>query len=153
MIDLLTAADMALAEIRKHDLSTETLEIKPGSPTTRKWSTRTGDFTRPYLPTVTLNMFSRPVAFLAWVEHLDVERVRVHRRALDTCLYADVDLYGLCWEVNSSVDRPGSGPHLPGITVDWIRQRSGRRGDDAWISPLDLRATLSVLGVVEVVAS
>lgn len=153
MIDVLTAAEMAIAEARRHHLPIGSIEVAPGSTTAKRWSAATRDFTRPVLPKVTLCVFSQPAAFLAWAEHLDVERVHVERRALDTCLHADVDLYGLTWSINSSLSRPKQGPHLPGITVDWPRRPSGRARDEAWIPLSDLRTTLTALGVVEEVAS
>lgn len=150
MIDVLTAAEMAVAEIRKHNLFVSSIELTPGSEGSRKHNWRTGEMTRPCLPQVSMRMFSRPEAFLAWCEHLDVERIRVTRRAFDTCLHADTDLYGLCWAVHSSMSRPKSGPHLPGIKPTWWRQPSGRASDDGWITLPDLRVTFAALGVVEV---
>lgn len=153
MIDVLTATEMAVAEARKHHLPIGSIEVQPGSTTAKRWNAATRDFTRPVLPQVTLCVFSRPDAFLAWAEHLDVERVHVERRALDTCLHADVDLYGLTWSLNSDLSRLEKGPHLPGITVDWPRYPSGRQKDSAWISLQDLRTTLSALGLAQAVAS
>ena len=150
MIDVLTATDMALEEIRKHSLPVVTLEITPGSPTSHKYDWHTKDYTRPVLPQVSLRLFGKPAGFLAWCEHLDAERIWVKRRDLDTCLHANVDLYGLCWSMNSLVSRPDAGPHLPGVAVAWERQPSGRAGNEAVISLQDLRVALTALGVLEV---
>lgn len=150
MIDVLTATEMALAEIRKHSLPVISLDITPGSPASHKWNWRTKNHTRPVLTQVSLRLFHKPAAFLAWCEHLDAERIRVKRRDLDTCLHADVDLYGLCWSMHSSVSRPDAGPHLPGIAVAWERQPSGRAGNEAVVSLQDLRVTLTALTALDV---
>lgn len=146
MVDLLTAAEMAVALMRQHNLTTGSIEINPGWPKARRWNSQTGDMSRPVLTSVRLHM-SNPVAFLTWCEHLNMDRIHVRRRDMDTCLNANIDRDGLCWMVGSSLRRPYDGKHLPGIAVDWRRQPSGRRGNDAWITLPDLRATFAALGV------
>jgi hypothetical protein len=143
-MDLLTATETAIAEIRKTGLYVGRLDVQPEIPGARR-DPDTQDWTCPRLAEVGLMMFSRPDAFLAWAEHLAPDRVSVQRRDWDTCLHFWVDRIGVTWRVSGSVSRP-EGKHLPGIDVDWERQPSGRRGDHAWITVAELRTALTVLG-------
>jgi hypothetical protein len=147
MIDILTAAEHAIAVMRQHNLTTGTFEVKPGMPGAKGWNFTEKAYTRPILTEIQLCMFGKPAAFLRWAEHLNVERIRVKRRDLDACLHADTDRDGLRWSIHTDTSRPVDGQHLPGITVNWIRQHSGRRGDEAWITLPELRATFTALGI------
>lgn len=147
MVDILTAAEQAIAVMRQHNLTTGTIEVKPGIPGAMGWNHREQKHNRPVLTEVELCMFHNPAAFLCWAEHLEVERISVQRRELDTCLHANIDRDGLRWSIHTSTSRPHGGQHLPGITVDWMRQPSGRRGNEAWITLPDLRATFAALGI------
>jgi hypothetical protein len=149
MVDILTAAEQAIAVMRQHQLTTGTFEVKPGWPGAKGWNFAEKAHTRPILTEIQLSMFGKPAEFLRWAEHLNVERILVQRRDFDTCLHADADRDGLRWSIHTDTRRPYDGVHLPGITVDWIRQDSGRRGNEAYIPLPDLRATLAALGVVE----
>jgi hypothetical protein len=144
ILGVLDAAEIAITEMRQHGLTANYIEFRPGS-NGRRWDHKTKDFTRPCFPQVRLH--GTPQQFLTWVEHLQIERIHVKRRDSDTCLNAGIDYSGLFWSVGASVDRPVDQPHLPGITVDWERQRSGRRGNDASITLAELRTTLAALGV------
>jgi hypothetical protein len=143
MLGVLDAAEIAIDEMREHGLTANHIEFRPGSEG-RRWDHKTQDFTRPCFPQVRLH--GTPQQFLAWAEHLQVERIHVKRRDMDTCLNAGIDRDGLCWLLGGSVAREGK-QHLPGITVDWRRQKSGRRGDDAHITLPELRTTLGALGI------
>lgn len=147
MIDVLTAAETAITEMRQHNLTTRTLQIKPGWPGARGWNRDEQAWTRPRLTEIQLSMFGQPAEFLRWAEHLSVERIRVQRRDFDTCLHANIDRDGLCWSIHTDTHRPADGQHLPGIAVEWIRQSSGRRGNEAWITLPDLRVTFAALGI------
>ena len=151
MVDILTAAETAIAVMRQHNLTTGTFQVKPGWRGARSWDFAAKTYTRPVLTEIELCMFSNPAEFLRWAEYLNVERIRVQRRDLDTCLHADTDRGGLRWSIHTSTGRPFDGNHLPGITVDWIRQSSGRRGNEAWIRLPDLRVTFAALGITETV--
>jgi hypothetical protein len=149
MVDILTAAEQTIAVMRRHNLTTGTLQVKPGMPGAKGWNFAEKAHTRPILTEVELCMFGKPAEFLRWAEHLRGERIRVQRRDFDTCLHADTDRDGLRWSIHTDTRRPHDGKHLPGITVDWIRQESGRRGNEAWITLPDLRATFAALGIVD----
>lgn len=146
-VDVLDAAAILTTETRQNGLTVHTFEIHPG---------RQGvDEPRRQVPAqlteIRLHLFGKPDLFLRWIEHLQVEQVHVHRRAFDTCLHASAVLHGLRWRINGDVSRPyDSGrylPHLPGIIVDWAKQPSGRRGDDAYITLPELRTTVAALGI------
>ena len=143
ILDVITAAETATTEMREHGLTANYIEFRPGSEG-RRWDHETRDFTRPCFPQVRLH--GTPQQFLAWVEHLQVERIHVKRRDMDACLNAGIDRHDLCWLLGASVAREGK-QHLPGIDVDWHRKKSGRRGDDAWITPQELRIALVALGL------
>lgn len=149
MVDILTAAEQAIAVMRQHQLTTGTLKAIPGQPGAKGWNFTEKTYARPILTEIQLSMFGEPAEFLRWAEHLNVARISVKRRDFDTCLHADADRDGLRWSIHSDVSRPVDGKHLPGITVDWARQGSGRRGNEAYILLPDLRATLTTLGIAD----
>lgn len=147
MVDLLTAAETAIAVMRQHNLTSNSFGVTPGQPGAKGWNSEEQAYTRPILTEIQLSMFNAPAKFLRWAEHLDIERIWVQRRDYDTCLHANTDRDGLRWSIHTSARRPLAGRHLPGITVDWERQPSGRRGNSAWITLPDLRATFTSLDV------
>lgn len=149
MVDILAATEQAIAVMRRHNLTAGTLKAIPGQPGAKGWNFTEKTYARPILTEIQLSMFGKPAEFLRWAEHLDVERIFVKRRDFDTCLHANADRDGLRWSIHSDVPRPVDGKHLPGITVDWARQESGRRGNEAYISLSDLRAALTALGIVD----
>jgi hypothetical protein len=128
--------------ISEHGLPGTHLDFACGSSTAHRWNPETRDFTLPVLPEVTVILSSTPHGFVRWCEALGAGQVAVERRELDVCLHATIDRDGITWNLAGSVSRRG-GRGLPGITVDWKRTRSGRRGNHAVITIDDLRATIA----------
>jgi hypothetical protein len=148
--EVLAGMNAADTLIREHGLSVDRINVQPGAPTAFRRNPATGEWNLPTLPTIEVMMFGQPLAFLAWCRAIHAERVRVKRRDLDTCMWTHVDMDGFNWRLAGDVRRPDSGAHLPGITPDWERQRSGRRGDEAWISVDELDATVALLTAHEI---
>lgn len=144
MIDILSAAELALAEIRAHQLRADTFDVRQPQQGDLKYDRGTGERSRPCLPEIKLTV-GDAAAFLAWCEYLQATEVRVWRAAFNVYFHLDNDRADLCWKVSTCVKRLPSGPHLPGIKPQWKRTGSNRPGKDAWISLEELRITLAAL--------
>jgi hypothetical protein len=146
--EIIETMELVVSFARRHELSLEGVRVSPGSPGSRYLR---GDL--PVIASAELFLFGQPLEFLRWCEALGVESVEVHRRDLDVCLHAFAhDVEGITWKPGSSVSRlvhDGKNTRvvkaLPGITVNWNRTPSGRRGDHARVGLADLRVSLSLL--------
>ncbi|MDQ0376571.1 hypothetical protein [Amycolatopsis thermophila] len=134
------------AVAREHHLQLRTTHIKPAQPGAKRWDPKTEDYTRPVLPE--LGLFPPDTAeFVRWCRALDVTTIHVERRPSDVCFHATTDRDGLTWRIHGWIPRDDNGRAMPGITVDWTRTSSGRRGNHATIPLTDLVTSLAHRGV------
>lgn len=153
MFDVLTATELALAEIRAHNLHAAGLAVSRGQQGNMgKYNPATDDWSRPCLPEIRLSVYHDAPAFLAWCDYLQSTRVRVTRGDYSIHFHLDDDRGELCWKVVTNVKKPASGPCLPGIKPEWKRNRSNRPGNAALITVDELRTTFEALGVLAVAA-
>lgn len=132
--------------VHEHDLQLATTHIKPSSPGAKRWDPKTEDYTRPVLPEV--GLFPPGSAeFVRWCRALDIATAHVERRPYDVCFHAVTDRDGLTWRVHGWTSRDDNGRAMPGITVDWTRTSSGRRGNRATIPLPDLVTSLAHRGM------
>jgi hypothetical protein len=145
--ELLDAQTTAIAFIREHGLYADSIDLRLGSTTARRWNRETQDFDRPCMPIrATVCMFRHPEEFLRWADALPPADVLVKRRDGDTCLNLYSDHANITWEIASGISRPETGPHLPGIPAPWTRNRRRALTDHGRISAEQLRTVLATLG-------
>jgi hypothetical protein len=130
---LLAATETALRIMREHHLYARALHVDADGLGEGERRAR-----------IQLFMYSQPGAFLEWCRFLKPGNVFIERREHDTCLHLWRDFEGFTWSINGAVTRRLTKVRgLPGITIDWIRQPSGRPGDTAWVPRADFERALS----------